>query len=277
MRWFTVAMVVLSAATCSATETRLVLDYDLSFGPLRLIAMRATVDLDETRYRAATEMHTVGLAGFLFPWESHSHSAGLQAPDGLRPQQYLSEGKFRGQTRRVEIDYGANGALTSHVEPPPELDWRDEVPQALLDGTIDPLSASLSLSRRECSGTVSVFDGRRRYDLALTDLGNDSLDGRASPNLPATARRCRAVIEALAGFWKTDAQHSEAPTTLEYWIARPTPDSPPVPVYIELTGNRGTLHVQLTSSELPNAGDRTGGRSADPAKPASAVPAAGER
>ena len=251
MRWFGLALLaLLGAAPASATETRLVLDYDLTYGPFRLVALRATVDLDDRRYRAATDMHTVGLAGILFPWESHAHSAGVQAAGGPRPERFSSEGVFRGQPRHVEIDYGADGIVKAHVEPPPEEDWRDQVPQELVGGTIDPLSASLSVMSRDCSGTVPVFDGRRRYDLTLTDMGADSVEGSGQA-FSGPARRCRAQVRALAGFWKTEPQQSEAPTTLDFWVAQPTAGSPPVPVYLELSGNRGTLRIHLINSQAP--------------------------
>jgi hypothetical protein len=53
------------------------------------------------------------------------------------------------------------------------------------------------------------------------------------------------LIEPRGGFWRSEPHESETPARLEYWIAPPAPGLPPAPVYLELTGARGTLSVVL--------------------------------
>ena len=92
------------------------------------------------------------------------------------------------------------------------------------------------------SGNAAVFDGRRRYDLVLSDLGETT-----TPPSRHTPRRARAalprVIQPLAGFWRSEPRHDERPTQVDYWIASPRPDVIAVPVYLELSAPRGTLAV----------------------------------
>jgi hypothetical protein len=245
MRWLGLALIGCCAVPVSAAQTRLLLDYELRFGPVRLVEMRATVDLDGTQYGATTELRTVGIAGVLFPWTARSWSVGTQSPSGLAPGQHRSEGTFRGHRRVVALDYDG-AAVRSHIEPPPEVDWRHTVPQRLQNGTVDPLTASLSIAGRDCTGIVAVFDGRRRYNLHLADLGTQVITAASQQMFAGPARRCRAVVEALAGFWHSDPRHSETPTTLDFWLGAPLTGLPAVPVYLELSGSRGTLKVHLT-------------------------------
>jgi hypothetical protein len=54
------------------------------------------------------------------------------------------------------------------------------------------------------------------------------------------------------GFWHASEQHDERPAQLDVWIAAPGPGVMPVPVYMQLSGVRGTLGFRLsTATALP--------------------------
>lgn len=233
-------------AARAAAAAPIVLDYDVRFGPLRLMSMRTTADIGPERYSAIAEMRTVGLVATLFPWESRSLSSGVRRERTLTPFEHRTEGLYRGQRRLVDLDYRGEVASVARIEPPPEEDWREAVPTDLRRDTIDPLTATLAALESDCRGTLRVFDGRRRYDLHLSDLGTATLEDSSYRFYAGPTRRCQAVVQALGGFWRDDPRHSEKPTTLDYWIAAPQPDLPQVPVYLELAGARGTLAVHLT-------------------------------
>jgi hypothetical protein len=229
----------------SAQDFAVALDYDACFGPLRLLSMALTSEVVGDRYHARSVMQTEGLIAFFFPWRAESESSGLRAGTVLRPRLHRADGTYRSERRTVRIEYAPDGAVQARVAPPPEDDWRDGVPQALQDATIDPLTASLLAVGEACRGRLPVFDGRRRYDLRLEELPHDLVPARGGI-YAGPARRCRAFVEAQAGFWRSDPRDSEEPTYLDLWIASPRADVPTVPVYLELTGARGTIAVILT-------------------------------
>ena len=242
----------LLAMPAAAVETRLALDYDFRLGPLRLVEMHTTVDLAEGRYSTEADMRTVGVVGFLFPWTSHAQSSGLRTDNGLRPRLHRAQGTFRGEPRLVEIDYGDEGRISARVEPAASSDWRDAVPPELQQDTVDPLTASLTAMAAGCAGTVRVFDGRRRDDLELADMGDSVVETSSDQVYSGPARRCRAVVQALGGFWRTDPRQGETPTTLDSWIAVPRPGMLALPVYLELSSARGTLRIHLTAARASN-------------------------
>jgi hypothetical protein len=253
-----VALLLPVLAVAPAAGEPVVLDYDVRFGPLRLVEMRTTATLQGRRYRAVADVRTVGIVATLFPWQSQARTDGWREESSLRPRQHRSEGLYRGERRLVEIDYTKEGAVRTQIEPPPEDDARDSVPLEMQRGTIDPLTATLAVLEADCRGTLRVFDGRRRYDLRLADLGQEVVEHSRHRLYAGPARRCRAIVEALGGFWRDDPRDSETPTTLDYWIARPERALPEVPVYIELAGARGTLRIHLTGigEEAPRLGRR---------------------
>lgn len=244
-----VALALLAAEAGAAPPMEL--EYDVRYGPLRLVAMRTSIALEDGVYRATTEMETVGIVGTFFPWKTAAVSDGTRGDRWLVPRRHRSEGVYRGERRVVEIDYADGGGVRARVEPPPEDDWRDAVPAEQQRTTLDPLTASLAAMTLDCGGRLPVFDGRRRYDLELTDLGPAEVEASSYHLYAGGARRCRAEVKALSGFWREDPRYSEKPTTLDYWIAQPRGDLPPLPVYLELSGQRGTLSVHLTAVARP--------------------------
>jgi hypothetical protein len=213
-----------------------------------LVALRTTIALEGERYRASSEMETVGIVGTVFPWRSEATSEGSRRQSSLWPLRHRSQGVYRGERRVVELDYRDGGTVEARVEPAPEHDWRESVPVELQRTTIDPLTAALAVMASDCDGSLPVFDGRRRYDLELSDLGEGEVEASSYHLYAGEARRCRALVKALGGFWRDDPRHSEKPTTLDYWIAAPRRDLPPLPVYLELSGQRGTLSIHLTAA-----------------------------
>ncbi len=239
-----VLALLLAARAAAAEDVGMALDYDVRFGPLRLLSMAMTTHAAGERYDARMVLQTQGWIARLFPWRSESASRGRRDGDRLIVEHHRANGTYRQTRRSVEIDYGDDGTVRSRVAPPPEQDSRDAVPEALQQGTIDPITASLTAIVGGCRGRLPVFDGRRRYDLMLEELPAAAVPSRRGV-YAGTARRCRALIEPHAGFWRSEPHESETPARLEFWIASPKPSLPPAPVYLELTGARGTLSVVL--------------------------------
>jgi hypothetical protein len=247
-------LIALAAARAAAADTGAALQYAVRYGPLQVLELRTTTRFDGERYHASSDLRTVGIVAALFPWSSSADSTGVRSDGAMRPQRYHSNGEYRGRTRLAQLDYDSGGSVRTQVEPPPEQDDRDPVPAALQEGTIDPLTATMSAVLSGCRGQLRVFDGRRRYDLSLTDLGDADTPSSRYTLYSGRSRHCRAAIEPVAGFWRSEPRHDERPTQIDFWVAPPRPGLLAVPVYLEITAPRGTLAVHLASAEpLPSS------------------------
>lgn len=242
------------ATTVAAQDGGVVLDYDVHYGVLPIMTIHTTTEIDRSQYRARSEMRTVGAVRLLFPWSASSVASGARTDGELRPALYRSIGEYRGERRLAEITYAGDGTVQARSDPPPDEDDREPVARDLQDRTIDPLTATLAALARNCRGTLPVFDGRRRYDIALTDLGEEQSLPSSRPRYAGPARHCRGVVTALGGFWRSSARRGEEPKQLDYWIAPPRPGLMAVPVYLELAASAGTLAISLTQADaLPSA------------------------
>jgi Protein of unknown function (DUF3108) len=241
---FLVAL-VLVCRSAGAQGYAVALTYDVRWGPLSVLSMELTSRVGDDQYQATSVLQTRGLIGKVFPWRSNAESRGRRERGALRPEWHRSDGTYRSERRTVAIDYPDDAPMRVVVTPPPE-EQRDVVPDELQQATVDPLTASLLTVGADCRGVVPVFDGRRRYDLRLEEQPPATVPRGADDIYTGTARRCRATVEARAGLWRDDPRESEKPTTLEFWIATPREGVPPIPVYLELSGPRGTLAMVLT-------------------------------
>ena len=242
-----VVTTVLAASSVGA-QSAMTTEYDVRYGPLTVLSLRATTESADGHYRTTTAARTVGVVAMLFPWQASATTEGRLEASGFRPLTHRSSGEYRGQRRSVVIDYGIGGAVVAAAEPPAENDYREPVPIALQQETVDPLTATLTALASQCRGTVRVFDGRRRYDMELTDLGQADVPPSRGAVYAGTGRHCRTEMRTIAGFWRAEPRHDERPARLESWIASPRPDLPPIPVYLELSSHRGTLSIHLTAA-----------------------------
>jgi Protein of unknown function (DUF3108) len=245
-------LVALAGAAQAATPPPppVTLHYDVRYGPLTILSLDATIRVADTTYRSTTRIRTEGVVRLVYPWTAEAVSDGMRDGATLTPRRHTADGVYLGEHRRVRIEYAADGSVASEIEPPPAADARDGVPPDMQRATIDPLTASLAaVSRQPCEGILPVFDGRRRYDMRLEDRGPAVVEPARDGVYAGVARRCRATIVAYSGFWRSDPRDSEVPTTLDYFVATPRDDIGPVPVYLELSGARGTLRIHLTSVE----------------------------
>jgi len=240
----TIAMVSSARAPARA---EVVAEYAVRYGPLTVLSLRATTESADGRYRTTTEAHTVGVAGVVFPWHASATTEGRLMASGMQPLTHRSSGEYRGQQRSVVIDYNTASGIVAAIQPAADDDYRDAVPIALQQETVDPLTATLSALASNCHGTVRVFDGRRRYDMQFTDLGEVDTPRSLDTIYSGPARCCRSEMQPIAGFWRTGPQHDERPSRLDSWIAVPRPGLPALPVYLELSSQRGTLSIHLTS------------------------------
>ena len=228
----------------------LALRYDGYYLLFRVISIDTVSSVERAAYRTNVTLRTTGLLRALGRWESTATATGVVDGASLRPAFYGANSEFRDRRQKVALEYDPSGSVRADIEGMLTDGERDDVPVPLRDGTVDPLTATISLPRRivttgSCAGTMRVFDGVRRYDLRYEDLGSVELEPSSRDDYQGTARYCRATVEPLAGFVRSGEGAGERATEMSVWLAPPAPGSAPVAIRIDLTSARGTLHLHL--------------------------------
>jgi hypothetical protein len=233
------------------------LTYQLYTAGLHPLDFSVELALEAGRYDVAVRGETKGLIDFFVRWVSHSVTEGQLLNHRPQPQLVRMLNRFHGTPRRVSIDY-ATGAPVASVEPPPTQDDRDPVTPEQQKGTIDPVSAVLDLAERVahgegCGATERVFDGRRRFDILVGDLGMQMLDRNSRSPYAGMAQVCDFTIDKIAGFNRRPSTGSgydtAQPEKVVYrsWSMPLLPGLPALPVRIRGEGSLGPFTLYLTS------------------------------
>ena len=139
-------------------------DYQLYVHGLRVGRIEAGLDLQAAKYRIEVAFRTFGLIGWLFRGHQLDTAEGRFGRQFPEPVRFSGQGFWRGDPRRVLIDYVGNRPVVRDLQPPND-DEREPVPQELQVNTVDTLSAMVALIRQvadtgRCDTSVETFDGR---------------------------------------------------------------------------------------------------------------------
>ena len=166
-----------------------------------------------------------------------------------RPARYHSEISIYESIQTVSLDYEANGHVLLMDNPPTEA-GQDAVARGLLAGTVDPLTAALAIVEQvgdegRCAGRFRIFDGARRYDLALAPAPA----GLAVPRIPAAPHAhpnaCDAAVSLVAGFPQYAIDSGMYPSTARFWLARDVIGRAPALLRLEAESGLGKMRFDL--------------------------------
>jgi hypothetical protein len=247
------SLVAAPALARSAAAESVELRYAVHVGGLHLFDSTIRARIDGDRYELAMDAASRGIADWLTPYSGRVVAAGAIGADGVRPERFMSQRRFRGEDRAVSIDY-ADGGPREAVEPEAARDDRDPVPAGLKPGTIDPLSAGLAamLAARSgrCQAVAAVFDGLARYDLLAGDRGAVRLAPGRYGIFAGDALACSVEHRMLAGFWRgrrDEGRERDRPERrpVSAWLAPIGPRGLPLPVRVEAEGWFGYVVIHL--------------------------------
>jgi len=220
----------------STAAQNLKLAYDIFIGDFLTGSVNIEVDTELKRYMVKSQLRSHGLLDFLFEYRGQNKVVGRIFPQDARPDYYEARGSWAGKQRTVDIRYDLAGRLIYKAVPPAAEDDRDLVPAKLLPGTADPVTAMFAAFTRAsrsttCNDQLKIFDGRRRYNIYLSEVAGSNTKG---PLYSGSARVCRARQTVLAGasrrIWLPQFAR---PDRTDIWIASIRPDLPLLPVRIK--------------------------------------------
>lgn len=237
-------------------------DYQLYTAGLHPIDFSVDVALDPEHYAIAVQGHTQGVVDFFVRWISHTVTLGRLVEGHAVPVTSRSLNRFHGTPRRISMDY-RDGVPVTKVDPPLQQDDRDPVTPDEIPGTLDSTSAALDLVLRvaqgeSCEARERVFDGRRRFDMVVSDRGVARLAANQYSPFGGEARVCDFTIQRIAGFNRRPSRgyESEQPAEVIYrsWSMAVLPGLPAMPVRLEGDGSLGHFHLYLVAA---HPSDRT--------------------
>ena len=229
-----------SASASQALRGSAEISYEGFVAGVHVTNMRVGAELAPQGYKMGIDFHVVGVVGAMLHAQNLALTQGIWQGDRAVPLSYDSQGLFRGNPRKMQIEYpGGQPRIIASILPSSEP--REPVPEAMQHDSIDDLSAIAYLLRAvattgRCEGKARLYDGLRASEVSAVTVGMETLPAESRSVFSGPALRCDLVGRQVAGFPKDAGpddmlrrtQHSSV------WLAQMLPGVPPVPVLMSI-------------------------------------------
>jgi len=226
----------------------------------RVFDIDASASIDRHSYLVEAVLKTAGVVDALARGEGVFKSLGKVGAQGLKPERFTVRSVGNAGERLVELAWDAFGLALVDVKPPPSEEDRETVAPEQLPGTRDLASAVLEqLMPREavdpCSGTLRIFDGRRRYDLHLQWGADDILKPHRHAAYAGPAKRCLARHERIAGYLRQyeERNRNQPSTVYTIWLIELPARKMYLPVRLRSEAWFGSFNAYVTSAKANGA------------------------
>lgn len=227
--------------------------YEVYFGGFHVLSARAALKRDTKNFTLSADAESTGILDFFFTWRGKTETAGQFADLSAVPIKHKNFGEWNGSTRTVEVTYDPSGAVSDiTVEPPTDPDEINALPEDAEVGTVDPLSVIAQMSEAitrggACDGAFNVFDGKRRYDLSVTDQGPTVFEPNDFSVFDGEAKACFIEYTLLGGDRKEKSKYAKTARNRVVYVGRPLEEAPAIPVRLQIDTSYGMLMAHLTS------------------------------
>ena len=163
-------------------------------------------EIAQNQYTTAASGRVTGIARVLTDGEGFGAARGQVNAGRLVPASYAVTVTADRRPDEVRMAFARGGVKELQVEPPtPHAPDRVPVTDAHRRGVLDPLSAGLIpvggtgevLAPQACERTAQIFDGRQRYDLALSFKRMERV--RAEKGYEGPVVVCTVAYRPIAG------------------------------------------------------------------------------
>jgi hypothetical protein len=248
---------VAAPAVSAQAQGRLRAQYTISMTGITIGQIVWLVDIGDTLYTASASGKASGVLSVLVNGEGSVATHGTLADGRLVPSYFTSNITDDDGAIALRMTF-ADGTVKETIapEPPPRPD-RLPVSEADRRGVTDPLTAVLlpekpgvdALAPAACNRMLAIFDGRRRYNLALSYSRMEKFS--VERGYSGLALVCGVVLEPIAGY-RADSllvKYVAGKRDMELWFAPIAGTSIIAPVRVLMPTLIGTLKIQADQFE----------------------------
>lgn len=208
---------------------RVAASYKVAFNGFDIGSFSFEAEVRSGRYVLDGNAEISALLG-AFKWQGLSRASGAIAAQGAEPTAYTFDFRSSSKAGAIKMAFKKGGVQTV-TSTPPSLPSDDIVPvePRHLSGVLDPLSAVLALTRAgtgdPCRQRLPVFDGKQRFDLVMSPLGERPLVEKRPSGQPGMLTVCQMQYKPIAGY-KRGPETEDLARTMKIEIAlRPIPSA----------------------------------------------------
>jgi hypothetical protein len=231
MIWRTILslpLALLAVSSVAHAQGKLEAHYRASLAGIPIGKGSWVVDIDDNHYTAAASGATSGLIRLFVGGRGTGATQGTMANGKPAASNYSATLKAGKHTDEVRMTVAAGNIKEFKLDPPQEPDpKRIPVTDAQRHGVMDPMTASLVVMPgagemdvpQACERTLSVFDGKMRYDLKLAYKRTEKVKAEKGYSGPAVV--CSMKFAPVSGYIPSRAaiKYLAKSDDIEVWLA----------------------------------------------------------
>lgn len=241
------------------------LGYDIYAGGFEAVHAKYLLSQDaESDLKVEVQAETEGFIGKLFPWHGRYTTTGQYKGDDFVPATHTSTSVWRDKPKEKELVF-ENGKIKSYVErTQTSKREKEDLKPDMVNNAVDLLSAVMIAVKKventgECNTSATAFDGKRKFDIQLTDSVNDTIKSPQYSVYNGPALKCTLSVLPLEGFkpgdenkgWMAIQNHTAERGKLpEIWFAPLKENGPLLPVRMEIESSYGNVVAHLSDIDI---------------------------
>jgi hypothetical protein len=246
------ALCLASTAAAAAQDARQIeIGYEITYAGLAGFRIDVTARLDGTSYDVETSTFKNGiLRAVTMTYFGRNRAWGGFSQQGAQPAAGSMSIQVDDKTRTWSAHYGAGGAVRETHNPPWKPAPQQAIPDSDRNGSLDPLSAGLSVvlaGDAGCDRTVRTNDGKRRIDVMLRKVGSEPAAASGIPGAEGDVLICEITTKRVAGEFydapKEAETERERPSRI--WLAHLDKTPFRYPAKLESERSIGTVRGRL--------------------------------
>ncbi len=248
--WLVLTGLAMVAAAPAQAQGRLRGQYTITMSGVSIGQIAWLVDIEEKRYVTSAHGKASGVLSILVSGEGSVATHGAIIDDRLVPSYFTSRVIDDEGTSDLRMTF-EDGNVKEMVGPPPPPADRVPVTEADRRAVNDPLTAMLiptpaggdMLAAANCGHVLHIFDGRRRYNLALSYKRVDKI--AVKKGLSTAALVCGVALQPIAGY-RADSmlvKYIAGRRDLELWLVPIAGTNVIAPVRVVMPTLLGTLEI----------------------------------
>lgn len=238
--------------------------YDVYLGGLHVASSQIELRSSSADYTMVMTAEPHGILAAIVDFLLTVDATGRIEDGDVRPASFRWRTERTDEPRVREVVFREDGSV--EILQAPENERNDEpIAPDLLAGAIDPMSVAVLVgqainSGEVCTRSVAVYDGRRRYDIVIQQVGPMRLRPSQYAVYDGLAVLCRGSLEPVAGpfrppssntFWRHPSESERGRfRQMDMWLAAPVEGGPVLPVRAEATTSRGAVAIHLSSVDI---------------------------
>ncbi len=246
------AMFVFLAPQFSFAAEKLQIEHSVYLGGVYMGGVQTNIEQKDRTYQIFSEAKTNKTLDWMFKWAAKAQSNGKIKDNQLTPKQHVHHSVWNDKTRGAILNYSSDGSVKAELIGKKYTNLKKYTPvdPASTKNSLDPISLILAVALKMetvggCKGVYPVYDGRRRYDVLLDDVGEKAFKASRYSVFAGNASGCRIDIDPKGGFKRNAETNLPDGTELVIWSAAPVAEGRIVPVRMQVVTDIGTMELHL--------------------------------